>query len=107
MYNPLPLSPLRQRIDRLLATLAEAAIDSQAPLGREWIRLVMEQSGWDSRALSSRGRLGAVSDAAALRLLIDLAEQIDDILVDHGADVEPVPSAWAIRQLMAALAAGW
>lgn len=105
--QPTPdLSRLRTRVDQLLEPMATAAIDSQGPLGAAWIRMMMQRQGWDSRALFSRGRLRDVSDATLLRLLIDLADSLDEILVEHGADVEPAPWPRALAEVMAAIGAG-
>lgn len=98
-----PSSPLRVRLDRLLEILTSGAIDSQGPLVAGWIRVTMERQGWDSRALSRRGPLREVSDAALLRLLIELAEEIDEILVAHGGEVEPATREDAIADLVAAI----
>lgn|GEM_PF-6764027 len=99
-------SPLRRSLDHLLETLAAAAIDSQGPMGAAWIRLMMRRRGWDSRVLCSRGPLRGVSDATLLKLLIDLADEIDRILVEHGGDVAPATRDRALAELSAALAGG-
>jgi len=41
-----------------------------------------------------------------LKLLIDLADEIDRILVEHGGDVAPATRDRALAELSAALAGG-
>ena len=80
--QPSTPSPWRLSVDRFLEQLAEGAIATQGSMGSVWIRTMMRQRGWDSRALASQGPLSAVSDVSLSRLLDMLAERLEQLVED-------------------------
>jgi lambda repressor-like predicted transcriptional regulator len=106
--QPTHPSPFRSQVDELLERLVRGLLEALSPLERTAITLQLRRRGWDLRALSQRGPLSGLSDAALAQLLSLLSEAIDGILVDEAIDTVPtdVSPVQAFEQLRAGLAAG-
>lgn len=107
--SPAPL-PLRQRLDALLAPAALGFRGTLDPLARTVANKLLRARGWTWECPFSRGPLARLSDGALLVILNELADQLDELIVEHatrpahGGDPLPDP-ADALAELRAVLSA--